>query len=195
MKKCKKCDTEKSLNEFPKRKDSKDGYRNDCKVCVAVFRATYRAKNHDKIQKGKKEYRENNRESINQKASEYYHSRTPEQKQQLNQYSKDWVKRNPEKRAQTSSRYYRRNKSVALANCRAYQARKLNALPCWLTAEDHAFMKDLYKIAAELTEQTGIPHHVDHIVPLQGKTVCGLHCPDNLQVIPATENLRKSNKF
>jgi len=69
------------------------------------------------------------------------------------------------------------------------------ATPKWLTKSDKAFIVELYKIAKELTEQTGIAHHVDHIIPLRGKLVCGLHVPDNLQVLPAPENLSKHNKF
>lgn len=43
--------------------------------------------------------------------------------------------------------------------------------------------------------ETGIPHHVDHIIPLQGENICGLHIPENLQILKATDNRKKGNKF
>lgn len=67
--------------------------------------------------------------------------------------------------------------------------------PKWLTAEDWSAMEALYTESRLITESTGIQQHVDHIVPLVGKTVSGLHVPWNLRVIPATENLKKSNKL
>jgi len=115
----------------------------------------------------------------------------------------------PVKRAKRLARY-QANKEMLCAKRRAYQranldkiaaknalfkARKLNRTPKWLTEDDKKWIAWHYKHARKMTELTGIPHHVDHIVPMQGKNVSGLHCPLNLQVIPASENLSKSNKY
>lgn len=72
--------------------------------------------------------------------------------------------------------------------------RKLRNVP-WLSSEDRLWMEEIYKAAQGVSEDTGQPHHVDHIVPLLGKTVSGLHVPWNLQVIPADENMKKRNSF
>ena len=75
------------------------------------------------------------------------------------------------------------------------RAKLLKAAPSWLTAEQLEEIRKIYAVAEQRTARTGIHHHVDHVVPLQGKNVSGLHVPWNLQVIPAAENLRKRNKF
>lgn len=66
-------------------------------------------------------------------------------------------------------------------------------MPSWLTKEDFVQIRELYICAQMFKLYTGQEYHVDHIVPLQGENVCGLHVPWNLQVILAKENLSKSN--
>lgn len=69
------------------------------------------------------------------------------------------------------------------------------ATPKWLTSEDRLEIRLKYRLAIELTRRTGVRHAVDHITPLLGETVCGLHVPWNLEVLTQEENLRKSNKL
>ena len=69
---------------------------------------------------------------------------------------------------------------------------KMNRTPPWA---DVAAIRAFYDEAARLTKLTGEQHHVDHIIPLQGKLVSGLHVENNLQVIPWLENIVKRNKF
>ena len=74
-------------------------------------------------------------------------------------------------------------------------AAKKNRTPNWLTDDQLWMIEQAYDIAAKRTLSLGITFHVDHIVPLQGKIVSGLHVPWNLQVIPAKLNQQKSNRF
>lgn len=63
---------------------------------------------------------------------------------------------------------------------------KLNAMPAWLSGLQLADIAKVYAECAKLSA-SGIQHHVDHIVPLQGKLVCGLHVPWNLQILTASK--------
>jgi 5-methylcytosine-specific restriction endonuclease McrA len=80
-----------------------------------------------------------------------------------------------------------------LVNVRRKRFRQ--ATPKWLSAEQKMEIRLKYRLAIELSKETGIRHAVDHIIPLMGEAVCGLHVPWNLTVITQEENLKKYNKL
>lgn len=89
----------------------------------------------------------------------------------------------------------RKNRARVKANKIRYEARLIRSTPGWLTAEDWSYMNALYDHAVFLTKQTGIKYQVDHVVPLNGKMVTGLHVPANLQILTQAENVAKSNRY
>ena len=122
--------------------------------------------------------------------------------------SRQWALTNPEKR----QAIHRKNREKDLENHKARnrewaknnkpikatlegkrRAAKLQRTPKW-DLEAH-LIQAKYQLANMLTRETGKPYHVDHIIPLQGKKVCGLHVFSNLRVILGEENVKKSNKF
>jgi 5-methylcytosine-specific restriction endonuclease McrA len=88
-----------------------------------------------------------------------------------------WAKENPNIRAHHRA---------------ARRAAMLQAIPKWAD-KDAILLK--YKERNCMNKLTGLPHHVDHIVPLQGKNICGLHVAENLRVILARDNLSKNNNW
>jgi hypothetical protein len=106
-----------------------------------------------------------------------------------------WESRNPEKAAKyrktAVARWASNNKDSRQASDAKRKAAKIQATPEWA---DQAKIKEFYAAADFLGMVTGEWHHVDHIVPLRSTKVCGLHTEQNLQVLPASDNLRKSNR-
>jgi len=100
----------------------------------------------------------------------------------------------PEYRTERTRRWRERHPEKAHAfSGRSQQSRSLRA-PKWLTTEQKQQMSELYQLANRLTKETGIPHEVDHIYPLQGELCSGLHVPWNMQVITCRSNRLKSNR-
>lgn len=96
------------------------------------------------------------------------------------EYTRLWCKRNPER-----MRHLRAGRSAR------DRAIKLQAQPKWLSPEQLLEIRAYYRQAVATTKATGIDHAVDHIVPLCGANVCGLHVPWNLQVLTRLENCQK----
>ncbi len=101
-----------------------------------------------------------------------------------------WYQKNREAHLASSKSRYEADKSYALAKYYKRETRTKLATPKWA---DHKAIARAYKFARCLSEFVGLKYEVDHIVPLQGKTVCGLHVQGNLQVILASINKSKFN--
>jgi hypothetical protein len=105
---------------------------------------------------------------------------------------KAWAAANPERYAEVRQRWYDENRALRNAYSAAWRRACREQTPPWADFEQ---MKVFYEEAVRLTEATGVPHHVDHIIPLRGRNVRGLHVQTNLRVITATENVRKQNRL
>jgi 5-methylcytosine-specific restriction endonuclease McrA len=99
-----------------------------------------------------------------------------------------------EEKRRNRSDYKDRNVDVVRADTSVRKRRHREATPKWLTPAERLQMRELYVQARKMTELTRERYVVDHIVPLRGEEVCGLHVPWNLRVITQEENLKKSNK-
>ena len=100
-----------------------------------------------------------------------------------------------EERTRHREKYKKQNPDLYKALNSVRKRRHKNATPLWITQEQKESIKRLYLHAMHLTKITGERYVVDHIIPLINPTICGLHVPWNLRVIPQQENLLKSNKL
>ncbi len=103
----------------------------------------------------------------------------------VNKYKVLWAKSNPDK---VKESYFKRDKSKMRFYSAKRRTSKLRATPLWLTQEQIMEMKRIY-------DSCPPGYHVDHIVPLQGKSVRGLHVPWNLQYLTYSENVTKGNRL
>lgn len=110
-------------------------------------------------------------------------------------YMSKYADKNRTKIRKIASEWQKNNKGKVNANTALRHTAKMQRTPKWLTKQDKLHIKCLYQVAAMRTKESGESWHVDHILPLQGKNVCGLHVPSNLRVIPATENISKGNRY
>jgi 5-methylcytosine-specific restriction endonuclease McrA len=106
-----------------------------------------------------------------------------------------YAEKQKEKIKEIASRWQKNNKGKVNANTAIRHTAKMMRKPKWLTKEDKTHIRCLYQLSEMRSRSSGISWNVDHIVPLQGKNVSGLHVPWNLQVIPASANFRKNNRF
>ncbi len=147
-----------------------------CPSCISLYAKERYQKKKKEIIDYQKKYFQENKEKVLAKRKEY---------QKLNQ----------EKIKSYASNWRKLNSAKVNANCKKRRAMAGKATPHWLTEDDFWMIEQAYELAQLRTKMLGIKFHVDHILPIMGKTVCGLHVPSNLQVIPALQNYSKGNRF
>lgn len=103
--------------------------------------------------------------------------------------------KNKQSRLESFAAYRKRHSGRVNARNTLRATAKLRRTPCWLTVDDLWIIEQAYELAALRTKRFGFAWHVDHVIPLQGTRVSGLHVPTNLRVIPGVDNLRKNNQY
>lgn len=155
--------------------------------CLECHKKYYQ-NNRERRKEYDKEYYQNNREYRLEYHKEYYRNNT----ESISGYHKEYCQNNPEYFKEHHKEYRQSNK----AKVNAYVIQRLKhlrrATPSWVDLRE---IETFYYEAWCKTKETGIPYHVDHIVPIRGRNVRGLHVPWNLQVIPAQENMRKGSRL
>lgn len=172
MRACSRCPYVGPESNYPR---TKNGYRTYCKSCLKESKALYHSlhlKEHAERSRRWVELNKSKRLASSKKwrvANKDYHRA----------YKKQWRKDNPE---------------LAKSYVSSRRAKFRNATPKWLTKKQKVEIRQFYVEAQKLKQITGKEHHVDHIIPLHGVNVSGLHVPWNLQILEASANMIKGNK-
>lgn len=162
----------KNGNIAERRVSNKDCLCNECQQNAKNRKNAWAKNNKSKIQ----EYELKNKEKRNKIRKQW----ELENKQKISIQSKLWRSKNIEK-------VYEWNRNR--------QAKKLKSVPIWYDEFDKFVIQEAFSLAKLRTKLSGIKWHVDHLIPLAAKEACGLHCANNIQVIPQKLNNIKVNKM
>lgn len=172
-------------------KERKKAYYEANKEHVKTHNKAWYEANKEKRKAYNKAFREANKEHVKTYNKAYYEAN----KENRKAYSKAWNETNKEHVKTYRKAYNETNKDWKAAHNAKRRASRLERTPPWLTEQHLKEMEGVYKLRQRLTEETGVVYHVDHIIPLQGKDISGLHVPWNLEVIPAEYNFSKCNSY
>jgi hypothetical protein len=170
---CSKCGEVKPLSQFNSAKKEKYGKAYWCMICSTTYQRDWRKNNPGKNSEYERRYFA--KPGMEGKKAEKWDAYYAKNKCTIRS------DRNARKRANPALRSF-------------YEAKRRTIkkhIPAWA---NRFFMLEIYDLARRRTKASGIKHHVDHIVPLQNKNVCGLHCEQNLMVIPALQNYSKGSR-
>lgn len=218
MKECSVCKELKSFDCYYKNNQGKDGLYSKCKKCHLIGTKKWKVANPEKVNEEARLRRQKNPEARRQYERENYAKNSERIKERtrkirsldLKKYSKktlDRIAKDPEKYRAIARKTYYKNIDKRRQDLRDYKnknpekmkiyelSRKYSKQAAMVGWSDDFLIAEIYHLAKLRNKMTNIKWHVDHIVPLRNKNVCGLHVHFNLRVIPALENLSKSNRY
>jgi hypothetical protein len=194
---CTKCNETKTVDLFYKRSDKLGKYTSHCRACKRAHDNAHCELAETKAKRA--EYLKNLRSTPEYKAKEaaykkaYYRTNEYRQRARLKQRVRRLDPNVLQKEKLYGAIYAKTHPEKFAMKTRKRKIAKMNRTPAWLNAGEEFEIECIYKYCASL-RQTGLDCEVDHIVPLQGKSVSGLHVPWNLQVLTASENASKGNR-
>lgn len=203
MKRCSTCGVVKAVGEFYiRRRAGKIGRQARCKVCAAAAQMNWRAQNLAHCKAASLQWNAEHPEKVkvaNAKWARTNATKIEAQQQRYRETHREvaaartsrWRDTHPGKNASTVRQWQIKNSDKVNASAVRRKAIKLQATPGWT---NHVAIGAFYAFAAIQSKMVGKPYHVDHIVPLKSKLVCGLHTHYNLQVLPGKENMSKGNR-
>lgn len=180
MKTCTKCKVEQPFESFHKRHNRASGYVSKCKTCIKTYAASWFEKNKEKILTTTK-----------QAKRDWYCANKTKERARAKKYQRD----NKQTISKQQREYRQENKDKFNFHAASRRALKAKATPKWLTEDHKQQIANFYSLAKELSWLSESPLEVDHIVPIKGKNVVGLHVPWNLQILPKTMNQQKGTKL
>ena len=185
IKRCRRCNIERPKSDFYLYARNKDGLDSYCKICRKDKWVNYRNEVYEPKRKLAVEKRKQEKQKIRELTKE---AKLEARRQKKREYQAQYRQRNPTAYKQwvdSNRGYYNSVKRLRKHGIR-------NATPKWADLDK---INNIYSLAVEMNKMGTERWHVDHEIPLNGKTVCGLHVHENLRIIPAKENLRKSNRL
>jgi hypothetical protein len=162
-----------------------------CTECLAIQSIAWRLENPEKHSASMRKWIENNRELHATRVKRWQTAN----KDKVRADAKAWTTANPDKVKAKALRHIKKHPETYTARGVLSVARRAKRVPKWLTSDDRWLMREAYFLSKLRTKMFGFVWEVDHIIPLRGALVSGLHVPTNLQVIPKRDNRLKHNSF
>lgn len=162
-----------------------------CVACVQIQSVQWRKDNPEKYTASTRKWLTNNRKIHGTRVRRWQDAN----KDKVKTDAKAWGQANPSKLAAKKRRWAAKNPAAYTAAAVRSVIKRAHRVPKWLTEDDKWMIREAYSLAKLRTKMFGFIWEVDHIIPLRGEFVSGLHVPTNLQVIPKAVNRAKRNFY